>query len=85
MARSSYFYVNTDEMVDFPRPISHKVVQIAGMGVKKLKQGELDEVGNVQIAASCSPLRYSVYFPEIQGHLRQVQAWRYLHCVRISC
>jgi hypothetical protein len=47
MARSSFFYVNTDELVDFPRPVSHKVVQIAGMGVKKSleKRGKLEKVG----------------------------------------
>lgn len=45
-AESSYFYVNTDELVDFPRPISHKVVQIGGMNVKKsLKtRGKMEKV-----------------------------------------
>ncbi|KAI6184876.1 UDP-glucuronosyltransferase [Aphelenchoides bicaudatus] len=45
LAKSSFFYVNTDELVDFPRPISHKVVQIAGMGVKKAleKRGKLEK------------------------------------------
>jgi hypothetical protein len=45
-AESSYFYVNTDELVDFPRPISHKVIQIGGMGVQKslAKRGKLEKV-----------------------------------------
>lgn len=46
MAKSSYFFVNTDELVDFARPVSHKVVQIGGMGVKKVleKRGKLEKV-----------------------------------------
>ena len=46
LAESSYFFVNTDELVDFTRPISHKVVHIAGMGVGKAlkKEGQLEKV-----------------------------------------
>ncbi|CAD5209969.1 unnamed protein product [Bursaphelenchus okinawaensis] len=35
IANSSFIWVNTDEYVDFPRPISHKYVNIGGFGMKK--------------------------------------------------
>ncbi|CAD5213344.1 unnamed protein product [Bursaphelenchus xylophilus] len=35
IANSSFFWVNTDEFVDFPRPISHKYVNIGGFGMRK--------------------------------------------------
>jgi hypothetical protein len=46
MARTSYIMVNTDEYNDFPRPISHKVVNIAGVGMRKAmsSQGQLEQV-----------------------------------------
>jgi len=37
VANSSYVFVNADEHIDFPRPISHKFIQIAGVGVAKAK------------------------------------------------
>uniref|UniRef100_A0A1I7RYM5 glucuronosyltransferase n=1 Tax=Bursaphelenchus xylophilus TaxID=6326 RepID=A0A1I7RYM5_BURXY len=36
MAEGGYIFINTDEFVDFPKPISHKVVNIGGIGMKKL-------------------------------------------------
>lgn len=50
MARNSFIYVNTDELVEFPRPISHKVVNIAGMGMEKSleKRGQLDKVSSYE-------------------------------------
>ncbi|KAI6192236.1 UDP-glucuronosyltransferase [Aphelenchoides bicaudatus] len=44
MTRSSYVFVNTDEHVDFPRPISHKIINIGGLRMKSMQtQGKLDE------------------------------------------
>jgi hypothetical protein len=62
-AKSSYFYVNTDELVDFPRPISHKVIQIGGMGVQKslAKRGKLEKVRIISVINS-QFLEISRYF-----------------------
>ncbi|CAD5235188.1 unnamed protein product [Bursaphelenchus xylophilus] len=37
LAGSQVFFVNSDEFVDFPRPISEKVVYIGGFGLDKIK------------------------------------------------
>ncbi|CAD5228143.1 unnamed protein product [Bursaphelenchus xylophilus] len=44
IARSSFFLVNADEFVDYPRPISHKYINVAGYGMRRAmaKTGELD-------------------------------------------
>ncbi|CAD5209562.1 unnamed protein product [Bursaphelenchus okinawaensis] len=36
MAESGFIFINTDEYVDFPKPISHKIVNIGGIGMKKM-------------------------------------------------
>jgi hypothetical protein len=66
-AESSYFYVNTDELVDFPRPISHKVIQIGGMGVRKslAKRGKLEKVRMIS--------KINSLFLEISRYFRQLQ------------
>ncbi|KAH7725283.1 UDP-glucoronosyl and UDP-glucosyl transferase family protein [Aphelenchoides avenae] len=33
VGRSSYLFVNADEHLDFPRPVSHKVIYVGGVGV----------------------------------------------------
>uniref|UniRef100_A0A1I7RMB9 glucuronosyltransferase n=1 Tax=Bursaphelenchus xylophilus TaxID=6326 RepID=A0A1I7RMB9_BURXY len=45
IAQSSFIWVNVDEFVDFPRPISHKYINIAGYGMKKAmaKTNKLDQ------------------------------------------
>ncbi|KAI6179014.1 UDP-glucuronosyltransferase [Aphelenchoides besseyi] len=35
IAEASLYFVNTDELVDFPRPISHKIINIGGVGMSK--------------------------------------------------
>ncbi|CAD5214068.1 unnamed protein product [Bursaphelenchus xylophilus] len=50
LASASYVWVNTDEFVDFPRPISHKYVNIGGLGMKESlkKAGKLpEEIENI--------------------------------------
>ncbi|CAD5214066.1 unnamed protein product [Bursaphelenchus xylophilus] len=50
LATCSYFWVNTDEFVDFPRPISHKYINIGGLGMAdNLKKATKlpDEIENV--------------------------------------
>ncbi|KAH7725749.1 UDP-glucoronosyl and UDP-glucosyl transferase family protein [Aphelenchoides avenae] len=47
-ARSSYFFVNSDEHVEFARPISHKIIYIAGIGMPKASplDGQFEAVMN---------------------------------------
>ncbi len=35
---SSYLFSNSDEFLDFPRPINHRFVYIGGIGVPESKQ-----------------------------------------------
>jgi hypothetical protein len=65
-AESSYFYVNTDELVDFPRPISHKVIQIGGMGIQKslAKRGKMERVRMIN--------KINSLFLEISRYFRQL-------------
>ena len=42
IAKSALYFANVDEHVDFPRPISHKVIYIGGFGESQSKP--LDEV-----------------------------------------
>uniref|UniRef100_A0A914CR79 glucuronosyltransferase n=1 Tax=Acrobeloides nanus TaxID=290746 RepID=A0A914CR79_9BILA len=42
IGKSAFFLVNVDEFTDFPRPISHKIVYIGGMGQAKPKPLEPD-------------------------------------------
>lgn len=37
MAQSAYVFVNVDEYLDFPRPISHKMINIGGVGMHKME------------------------------------------------
>lgn len=37
---SAYLFVNTDEFLDFPRPINHRIVYVGGIGVEAPKQLE---------------------------------------------
>lgn len=32
MGNSAFYFVNVDEHIDFPRPISHKIINIGGIG-----------------------------------------------------
>ncbi|KAH7691433.1 UDP-glucoronosyl and UDP-glucosyl transferase, partial [Aphelenchoides avenae] len=41
IALSSYFFVNSEEHVAYPRPITHKIIDVGGMGMPKAAQ--LDE------------------------------------------
>jgi hypothetical protein len=44
MAQSQYVFINADEYMDFPRPISFKFVNIGGVGMKKLStSGEISD------------------------------------------
>ncbi|CAD5210530.1 unnamed protein product [Bursaphelenchus okinawaensis] len=45
LSTASYLWINTDEFVDFPRPISHKYINIGGLGMKEQlsKAGELPD------------------------------------------
>lgn len=37
MSQSSFAFINSDELVDFPRPISHRIVYVGGIGVASVK------------------------------------------------
>ncbi|KAI6184797.1 Proliferating cell nuclear antigen [Aphelenchoides bicaudatus] len=43
--KASYLFINTDEFVNFPAPTSHKMVDIAGVGLEKVvkRNGQLDK------------------------------------------
>lgn len=53
-------FVNSEPMLDFPRPIMRKVIDIGGLSMKEGKS--LDEVG-FRITIS-----YFLYFPEVEIH-----------------
>lgn len=42
MAKSTYHFVNTDEYIDFPKPIFPKLVYVGGLA--KIRAKPLDEV-----------------------------------------
>jgi hypothetical protein len=44
MAQSQYVFVNTDEYLDFPRPITNKIINIGGIGVRTASDRKLDPV-----------------------------------------
>ncbi len=44
-SKASFAFVNSEEFTDFPRPITHKIVYIAGIGVGNPKP--LDQVRGV--------------------------------------
>ncbi len=33
MSRSSFAFINSNELIDFPRPISHRIIYIGGVNV----------------------------------------------------
>lgn len=51
IANSSYAFINMDEHLDIPRPISHKFISIAGVGMHKaLNTKAMDKASLLEIS-----------------------------------
>lgn len=43
MSETTYLFVNTNEFLELPRPLTHKIIYVGGTSVSKSKK--VDEVG----------------------------------------